>query len=76
VIYPSSSSSKKMKEHIPSDEQMIKENVEKNTRSLISAKWMFPTTARGDKEAVEYTITLSIVLIANTITNGISSILN
>ena len=53
MTYPSSSSSKNMKEHIPSEEQIISEKVLKKTRSLISAKWMSPTTAKGDKEAVE-----------------------
>lgn len=53
MTYPSSSSSKNMKEHIPSEEQIINEKVEKKTRSLIRAKWMFPTTAKGVKEAVE-----------------------
>lgn len=53
MTYPSSSSSKNMNEHIPSEEQIINEKVEKKTRSLIRAKCMFPTTAKGVKEAVE-----------------------
>lgn len=76
AIYPSSFSSKNTKEHNPSDEQIMRQEVEKNVRSFIIAKWIFPTTASGVSEAVEYMITLSKVLIAKTMTYGISIILN